>query len=219
MSEEYNWSNDDWETPDDIAKKMAGLMKPSDRIILEPCAGTGQIFKYLGRQRLAMEIKPEIDCVEEHWSRYEKGRKQYGIGLWSNSNFFEWKTIYKYDLIITNPPFSKLMQFIERSLGLLEPTNPEARLLFLMPIHWASSKERAEHWRSLNARIHHIHLIEGRVDYLQNGVPASKLPKLGKNGSPIVNPMTNKPILKSGRQCNDAVFDIRLGKGGCVSYL
>ena len=37
------------------------------------------------------------------------------------TDFLEWNTNKKYDLIITNPPFSLAQEFIEKSFELLEP--------------------------------------------------------------------------------------------------
>jgi hypothetical protein len=37
-----------------------------------------------------------------------------------------------FDLIVTNPPFSLAIQFIEQGLRLLDKDNPNARLLYLL---------------------------------------------------------------------------------------
>ncbi|MBE9037652.1 hypothetical protein [aff. Roholtiella sp. LEGE 12411] len=58
-------------------------------------------------------------------------------------------------MIISNPPFSKCVEFVERSLCLLNPDNPESRILFLLPLDWTGSKERGNAWRKLNAHISH----------------------------------------------------------------
>jgi hypothetical protein len=186
---EPEWTSDDWQTPNEIASLMAKLVKPSDRFILEPAAGKGQIAKYLPFGTF---------CVEINEQRFVSGYKNTLHCHWLNSNFFDeyYLCHVGYDLIISNPPFSKCVEFVERSLCLLNPDNPESRILFLLPLDWNCSKERGNAWRKLNAHIHHIHQIMGRVAYLDaSGVPQTK------------------------RQCVDAVFEIRPGKGGVVSYL
>ena len=96
--------------------------------------------------------------------------------------------------------------------ALLNPDNPTARLLFLMPLDWNCAQSRAKVWDKLDAHIHHVYRIPKRVDYLINGVPCSKTPKKLDNGKDMINALSRKPKMMSGRQCYDAVFDIRLGK-------
>jgi len=196
-----DWNPDDWQTPNEVAGPMSELVKPSDRNILEPCAGTGQIVKYL----VNLPNKT-IHANERSYSRCKQGRLNTPSpfsALWMNLDFLstDWQVNphrkeLLYDLIITNPPFSQCVEFIERSLSLLNPNNPEARLLFLLPLDWNCSLERGRHWQRLNAHIHHEHRIMGRVHYLDaSGIPQKK------------------------RQIYDAVFDIRPGVGGFISYL
>jgi len=180
---EGEWSSDDWQTPDEIACLMAKLVNPSDCTILEPCAGSGQIAKFINidfRFGVALDINHR---------RVASGRVNVPEWQWEKGDFLTDFFVQKYDLIITNPPFSKCVEFIKRSLTLLNPDNPDARLLFLLPLDWNCPKGRAEVWRSLDAHIHHVYRIKGRVAYLDGlGVP------------------------QKGRQCSDAVFDIRPGK-------
>jgi len=199
-----DFTNDDYETPDDIAKAMANLVIATDRNILEPFAGTGQIVKYLPSDRI-------IDVVEIKRIRIEK--MLLGVLNFNsicNMDFFDLDCeTRKYDLIITNPPFSLCMEAISHSLKLLNPDNPNSRLLFLIPLDTFASQGRSEKLKNLDAHIHHTHLIPRRIDYLKDGEPMSKCQKT-VNGIPQFK--NGKPIKNSGRQCYDAVFDIRLGK-------
>lgn len=200
------FTNDDYETPDHIAKAMCGLVLPSDHRILEPFAGTGQIAKFIpgDRHLVCNEIKP---------SRCKKGAKTVRADYWLNENFFADEFLPDcFDLIISNPPFSLCLEAIERSLSLLNQNNPTSRILFLMPLDWNCSKSRAQRWSELDAHIHHVYRIPERIDYLINGKPCSRTPKKLSNGKDMINPLTRKPKMMSGRQCYDAVFDIRLGR-------
>ncbi len=198
------FTSDDYETPDDVAKAMATLVLPTDKNILEPFAGTGQIVKYLPSDRI-------IDVVEIKRTRIEK--MLLGVLNFNsicNMDFFDLDCeTRKYDLIITNPPFSLCMEAISHSLKLLNPDNPNSRLLFLIPLDTFASQGRSEKLKNLDAHIHHTHLIPKRIDYLKDGEPMSKCQKT-INGIPQFK--NGKPIKNSGRQCYDAVFDIRLGK-------
>ncbi|MBW4557123.1 MAG: methyltransferase [Trichormus sp. ATA11-4-KO1] len=202
-----NWTNDDWETPDNIAQAMAQLVLPSDEYILEPCAGTGQIAKNIPHSESF-----SILCLDINKSRVEKGRCNAPDCTWLTSDFLvdEVEPHTEFDLVITNPPFSKCMEFIERSLSLLNHNNKDARLLFLMPSDIFQAKSRARAFNQLNAHIHHVYPIVGRVNYLINGVPASQT-YVEKGG---------KLVRRSGRQTCDAIWDIRPGKsGGCTTFI
>jgi hypothetical protein len=196
------FTSDDYETPDDVAKAMATLVLPTDKNILEPFAGTGQIVKYLPSDR-------NLDLVELKGSRYTQLIKLKNHCFTYNGSFFEFIHGNEYDLIVTNPPFSLCMEAISHSLKLLNPDNPTARLLFLIPLDTFASQGRSEKLKSLDAHIHHTHLIPKRIDYLKDDEPMSKCQKT-INGIPQFK--NGKPIKNSGRQCYDAVFDIRLGK-------
>ncbi|WP_193199824.1 hypothetical protein [Nostoc sp. MG11] len=93
---------------------------------------------------------------------------------------------------------------------MLNPNNPSARLLFLMPFDIFQAKSRASAFSKLDAHIHHVYPIVGRVDYLINGVPASQT-YVEKGG---------KLVRRSGRQTCDAIWDIRPSKqGGCTTFI
>lgn len=182
------WDSDSYETPDWLARKMADLVMKSDRRILEPAAGSGQIAKHL---------PPYSTCFEVKQSRIESGLIQAGFQNWHLQDFLSGHYPERQlDLIITNPPFSKAMQFIERGLQLLDRHNPDSRLLYLLPGDTFASKERNAHFQALDCHIRHRYEVVGRVAYLKQGVP------------------------QQGRQIQDAVFDIRPGKAGsCVTFI
>jgi hypothetical protein len=198
--DDRNWTNDDWQTPEGSAIAMSRLVKQTDLRILEPCAGTGQIAKFLPDKLGGLNT-----CCEINPARFRQGMKNAPGCCWINGDFLEvdvdavllTSCEFIYDLIIGNPPFSKCVEFIERSLSLLDIDNNQSRILFLLPIDWNCGKARAAAWKKLDAHIHHEYRIEGRIAFLDaNGIPQPK------------------------RQIYDAVFDIRLGRRfGGVSYL
>lgn len=212
-----SFTNDDYETPDYEAQMMSKLVLPTDKNILEPFAGTGQIVKYLPSDRLidAVEIKQSRSQKILEWNRdgfvYEKLPD---LTVFEGFNFFEYGKqrgfCRFYDLIISNPPFSEIMRAIAHSLTLLNRDNPTARILFLIPLDTFSSVGRSQKLKALDAHIYHTHLIPKRVDYLKDGKKMSECQKIIK-GVPQFNDK-GEPIMNSGRQCYDAVFDIRPGK-------
>jgi hypothetical protein len=203
-----DFTNDDYETPDWLAVAMSNLVLLTDREILEPFAGSGQIAKYLPSDRL-------IECVEIKHSRFLQGKEKAQTATWVNGNFFSDVSKWGCDLIISNPPFSLCVEAVAKSLELLNDS-PNSRLLFLMPLDWNCSQGRAKAWESLDAHIHHVHPVADRVDYLKDSIPMSKQQKI-VNGVPQFK--NGKPVMNSGRQCYDAVFDIRLGKSRSASTL
>jgi hypothetical protein len=216
-----DFNKNDYETPDWVAKAMAKMILPGDQKILEPCAGTGQIlrqiinsganYKYLHYCEINEERVKKIPIWEWQAQRIEKWIGFRGLDFLSLSNDYP-----GYELIITNPPFDYALEFIKKSLTLLND-KPESRLIYLLPIDTFSSKSRAAYFNELDCHISNITIIPGRIDYIKNGVPVSKTQKVvdgvlqyGKNG---------KPIMCSGRQVSDAIFTIKKGKGDVVSFL
>ncbi|MBD2386019.1 hypothetical protein [Cylindrospermum sp. FACHB-282] len=197
---------DDRQTPNEIAKLIgAKLIKTTDETILCPAAGTGQIVKFLPTTR-------KIVCCEINHNRYLTGitnTAHIANCHWIHGNFFqvycgfpEFEPIVnnKFDLVIDNPPFSNALDFIQTSLELLNPNNPEARVCFLLPGDYFYGKQRRMKLKSLDCHIHHIYptgVGDGRIAYLD---------------------VSGKP--EKGRQVYDVVFDIRLRRnGGVISYL
>ncbi len=169
---------------------MASLIQFDDHRILEPANGSGRVAKHLPPGSFCCEIKP---------SRVELGIKNAPHCHWLGGDFmiypFE-QLSSKWDLIITNPPFSQCIQFIERGLELLDLENPDARLLYLLPIDFCSSVERGKAFQSLDCHIHHEYRIMNRVAYIRDGQAVK------------------------GRQLYDCVFDIRPTRlTGAVSFL
>jgi len=203
-----DFTNDDYETPDWLAVAMSRLVLPTDKQILEPFAGSGQIAKYLPSDR-------SIECAEIKYSRFLQGKEKAKSATWVNGCFFNDVSNTCFDLIITNPPFSLCVEAVAKSLELLNDS-PNSRLLFLMPLDWNCSQARSKAWDALDAHIRHIYPIADRVDYLKEGIPMSKCQKIIQGVPQFKN---GKPVMNSGRQCYDAVFDIRLGKQNSASTL
>jgi len=101
-------SNDEVMTPENIAKMIVNHFKPEGKI-LEPCKGTGNFLKFLPKNALWCEIKEGKD-------------------------FFDFNE--KVDWIITNPPWSKIFDFLNHSLDLAD------NIVFLLTINHLWTKKR-----------------------------------------------------------------------------
>jgi len=162
----YKSSNDE-PTPIDcitemISKIPTELWGRSELSIIDPCCGNGnfgipilfELMKYHDQQTILEEIL-EFNDINE--SRLENVRKvfcgnEYHLQI-TNNDFIAYTTTKKYDLIVANPPYAKLLEngkrasknhnlikdFIEKALAQLKPNG---YLLFITPDNWMSFADR-----------------------------------------------------------------------------
>jgi hypothetical protein len=85
-------SNDDVQTPLDLAGRLIDYFQPSG-CVLEPCCGEGNLLHYFP--------------VNAEWCEIKRGR-----------DFFAWKE--PVDWIITNPPWSQIRPFLNHAMKVAE---------------------------------------------------------------------------------------------------
>lgn len=188
---EDEWNPNLWETPDNIANAIANLL--CDGLsICEPVAGTGQIARAIVSHFEEKGWEYELTAIEILKDRAAKLEDNRYFSIDADFLEFDFGS-EKFDVVVTNPPFDKGLDILKKSLSLL---NISGRCLFLLPIAYFQTQERAKQFAGMGAYIHRVYPIVGRVAYLKNGIP------------------------ESGRQCEDAVFDIRLGKDdACMEFI
>jgi SAM-dependent methyltransferase len=162
----YKSSNDE-PTPIDcicemISKIPEELWNRDDLTILDPCCGNGNfnipiLFKLLNSHEKRKIVEDILYFNDINTDRLENVRKvfcndKYKLNI-TNNDFIATKTDKKYDLIVANPPYAKLLEngkrasknhnlikdFIEKSLSLLKPNG---YLLFITPDNWMSYADR-----------------------------------------------------------------------------
>ena len=117
--------NDRVYTPDYLAKAIVERYKPTGRI-LEPCCGEGAFLKYL----------PTAE-----WCEIDKGR-----------DFMDWTE--KVDWIITNPPYSKYLDFLRHSF---EVAN---NVVFLQFVNAFFMRKRVKTMREMGFEIKDIWYLD-----------------------------------------------------------
>ena len=160
-------SNNDEPTPincisEMISKIPVELWLKSDLSILDPCCGNGnfsipimfELLKYHDK-RIILEQILEFNDINE--SRLDNVRRifcndKYNLQI-TNHDFIAFSNDKKYDLIVANPPYAKLLEngkrasknhnlikdFIEKALSQLKPNG---YLLFITPDNWMSYADR-----------------------------------------------------------------------------
>ena len=160
-------SNNDEPTPIDCVSNMISKLPEEvwslpDLSILDPCCGNGNFFIPIFFKLLNYKTKNEIlssvlEFNDINKARIENVRKvfcadKYPIQI-HEENFIEYTTDKKYDLIVANPPYAKLMEngkrasknhnlikdFINKALSLLKPNG---YILFITPDNWMSYADR-----------------------------------------------------------------------------
>lgn len=145
-----------------ISKLPSELWGKNDLSILDPCCGNGnfsvpiifELLKYHDKQTIMEQIL-EFNDINE--TRLENVRnvfcaEKYNLNI-TNNDFITFNNPKKYDLIVANPPYAKLLEngkrasknhnlikdFIEKALSQLKPNG---YLLFITPDNWMSYADR-----------------------------------------------------------------------------
>jgi tRNA1(Val) A37 N6-methylase TrmN6 len=162
----YKSSNDE-PTPIDCISEMIGKIPPdlwskSDLAILDPCCGNGnfcipilfELLKHHDKQTIVEKI---LEFNDINKSRLENVHnvfcgEKYNLQI-TNHDYIGFDNPKKYDLIVANPPYAKLLEngkrasknhnlikdFIEKALSQLKP---HGYLLFITPDNWMSYADR-----------------------------------------------------------------------------
>lgn len=162
----YASSNDE-PTPIDCISEMINkiptdLWDSPELSILDPCCGNGNfaipiLFELLKTREKRVILEEILEFNDVNEQRLDNVRsifcgETYNLKI-TNNDFLVWNTAKKYDLIVANPPYAKLLEngkrasknhnlikdFIDKSLSLLKPNG---YILFITPDNWMSYADR-----------------------------------------------------------------------------
>ena len=162
----YKSSNDE-PTPiscviDMISKIPDNLWEQEDLKILDPCCGNGNfalpiLFKLKDKYSFDKILKDILYFNDINNLRLDNVKNiykdtKYKLNI-SNIDFLSYQENIKYDLIVANPPYAKLLEngkrasknhnlikdFIDKALKILKP---DGYLLFITPDNWMSYADR-----------------------------------------------------------------------------
>ena len=160
-------SSNDEPTPlsciEEMIKKIPGSFWKENIRILDPVCGNGNFHAVIYNKLIKNKISPkiilenilyfnDIDINRTNMVNTIFDGESYNLNV-TTEDFLEYNETQKYDLILANPPYAKLLSngkrasknhnlikpFIEKSLKLLKPNG---YLLFITPDNWMSYADR-----------------------------------------------------------------------------
>lgn len=125
------------------------LIWPNPCDFLEPCIGDGAISSVVSAH--ATKTYGRYSMMKMHWCEIAQGR-DFLTHDWSGKRF---------DIILTNPPFTWAKEFIEKSLSLANC------VIMLLPLSFMGSDKRKEWWQSRKPTA--IHVLSHRPSFTGDG--------------------------------------------------
>ena len=122
--------------------------------ILEPCVGEGHIAEAI-KEFTDNEVQiTGLDLIDR------------GYPNTIVQNFLTWNTVKKFDVIITNPPFSLAQEFIEKSMTLLKDNGQMAMFLKIQFLEGVKRKDFFEKYPPK-----YVYVFRSRMATWNNGQP------------------------------------------------
>ena len=139
---------DFYSTPlDSILPVLDYLDIPDKAEILDPCGGHGSIIKALINYKIMKKINECKDCdwqIDTVEIREEEEEILSTICRTAKIGDFLKSDMGKYDLVISNPPYSLAQEFIDKGLECL---NENGKLVYLLRTNFLESKKRFQWWQ------------------------------------------------------------------------
>jgi len=129
-----------------------------NKLILEPCAGSGNIIKAIrcrstDNHLYAIEKRPEEKDVLQIWAD--------DVEI---TDFRNYHRVFYHDCIITNPPFSIAQEIIEHCFEITDPQ--KAEIIMLLRLGFLASSERKSFW--YRHPLTQLYILSKRPSFGQN---------------------------------------------------
>ncbi|APU00816.1 hypothetical protein [Aeromonas phage 59.1] len=127
--------NENYPTPEAAVRSLLNMIdfKPGDTF-LEPCCG--DTVDEEGNPTPCIYNLVPVTGYKKDWAEIRAGREFLGMAFGDK----------RYDVIITNPPFSLSEEFLWKCQTLLAPGGT---LIFLQRVNWLGSKKRVSFWNEV----------------------------------------------------------------------
>lgn len=145
--------NDEYQTPfESIYPILYEINWDNISNVLEPCVGDGNIIEAIYNVTI-----PENDVLITNYYDIKNGQDY----LQTQNE------IKEYDLIITNPPFSLALEFLQKSLK-------EAKtVIYLLRLAFLESNKRKEFWNLNQHQLSHLFVLSKRPSFTGEGTDAT----------------------------------------------
>ncbi|MBO5863521.1 MAG: hypothetical protein J6Q59_04550 [Paludibacteraceae bacterium] len=145
--------NDFYATNPEAVEALLKREKFDGLKFLEPCVGAGHIAEVIKKHF------PEatVDCIDIEYRGY--------AGT-VTTDFLQLKTDKKYNAIITNPPYSLALEFIEKSMQLIER---EGKIAMFLKLQFLEGEKRKKFFEKFPPAT--IYVFRKRMATWKNGEP------------------------------------------------
>ncbi|AWH15307.1 acetyl-coenzyme A synthetase [Aeromonas phage 14AhydR10PP] len=127
--------NENYPTPEAAVRAlMSKIDFKVDDVFLEPCCG--DLRDAEGNPTPCIYNLVDLPESRKHWAEIRMDREFLGRSYGCE----------RFDVIITNPPFSLSCEFLEKCKNLLAPGGT---LIFLQRVNWLGSKKRVKFWERM----------------------------------------------------------------------
>lgn len=127
--------HENYPTPEAAVRAlMAKLDLKADDTFLEPCCG--DLHDAEGNPTPCIFNLVDLPESHKHWAEIRMDREFLGRAYGDQ----------RFDVIITNPPFSLSCEFLDKCKNLLAPGGT---LIFLQRVNWLGSKKRVRFWERM----------------------------------------------------------------------
>ena len=146
--------NDFYATNPEAVKKLLRKYSINGNKILEPCVGQGHIVTAIND---FYTDQKDITCLDLVDRGYPNTKVQ---------DFLNWNTEEKFEVIITNPPYSLGAEFVEKGMSLL---TDNGQMCMFLKIQFLEGQKRKELFEKYPPK--YIYVFRNRMATWNNGKP------------------------------------------------